>query len=167
MDMTRKFQGIFFIALLLLLLTLLEGCSSHRVVKRYTGAQAEQYLRRRMWVDRYPENAKQPFTLYYFDDDQPLGIHLRAYSSFKRVSEYFEYRADAEKISFNFLHDERKADTNYILEEIKPEGKFNLKLTILRDPQEKGSRHEFFSNTAWRNSRGLQMPGDLKAFSIN
>jgi len=160
----KKIQVLSFLLAVLFLLICLPGCSSHRVVKRYKGAQAERYLKGRIWVDRFPQDRKQPFLVYYFDDSEPLGIHIRAYSSYKRLSEYFSFASDSERISFLFLHDDRKADSKYILEEIKPEGRFNLKLTLVTDPQEKGKKGEYFSNTAWSGSDAFMVGDELLNF---
>lgn len=137
------------------LVVALSGCSTHKVVKRYSGAEAEQYLRGRLWLDRYPEDRKDPFLVYFFDTRSNLGVHIRAFSVYKRIYEYYNYRADSEKLQFQFLHDDRKAETRYTIEQIKPVGEFNLKLTLQSDPQEKGKRSEYFSNTTWSGTQGV------------
>jgi hypothetical protein len=160
----KKIQVLSCALAVLFMLICLPRCSSHKVVKRYKGAQAERYLKGRLWIDRFPQDRKQPFLVYYFDDSEPLGIHIRAYSTYKRLSEYFSFASDSDRLSFTFLHDERKADSRYIIEEIKPEGRFNLKLTLVNDPQEKGKKCEYFSNTAWSNKDAFMVKDELMNF---
>lgn len=165
--MKKMIQLFSSMLMLLLILSLIPGCANHRVIKRYSGSQAAEYLKGRIWADKYPQNRKQPYQVYYFDQKKEIGVHIRAMSSYKRMDEYFHYKAEADRLQFLFPHDDRKADTKYVIEQITPVGPFNLKLTLMNDPQEKGRRLEYFSNTAWGKSDGFALPEEFGGFSDN
>ena len=166
--MVKKLYAVRIILVALLLVGCLAvGCSRYRVVERYSGAKAAQYLRGRYWLDRFPENRKQSFVYYVFAGRRDIGIHVRNASTFKASYEYFAFRDNSGKLSFQFLHDDRKADTKYVIEQIQPTGRFNLKLTLYSDPQENGRKSEYFSNTEWGKSDDFPSGMDLRDFFNN
>ena len=142
----------------------LAGCSSTRVLEKYSGEKAKNMLFNRPWLDEYPQKPDQRFMAYVYSDEG-IGIHDKADSAFVHLLEIFTFRATAEKIFFLFPHDNRKAETPYKVEKISGHPPFNLRLTISQDPKVTGKPYTYFSNTDWDVSDGTTLPKEIRIFS--
>lgn len=162
--MNTKKSLIYPCIVILCTFSLIAGCSKHRVVEKYSGDQARNMLFNRPWLDEYPQKPEQHFMVYVFSDEE-VGIHDKADSVYKHLIEIFKFRANFEKISFLFLHDNRKEESSYKIERISGGNPFNLKLTIAQDPQVNRKTYVYFSNTDWEIRNRNTLPKEVRSFS--
>ncbi len=155
-------KAFFIVCLLVIAVAVLglctAGCGKHyKVVAKYSGDAARNMLLNRPWLDEYPAKPEQKFMAYVFSDEL-VGVHDRADSAYRHLLEIFTFRVDPEKILYLFPHDQRKAESTYRIEKIQG-GHFNLKLTMMKDPQMGGKTYVYFSHTEWdvKNSSTIPM----------
>ena len=158
-------RRIYILSLVLIALCLIiSSCAKRcRTIETYRGSMAVNMLINRPWMDEFPEKPEQPFVGYIFTDEA-AGISDRADSLYKHLIEIFAFKSSAEKISFIFPHDRRKAESTYKVERIEFKGQFNLKLTLQKDPQMKGKTYVYFSNTNWNIKNEETIPEEIRGF---
>jgi hypothetical protein len=139
------------------------GCGRDgRVVERYSGEMAKNMLFNRPWLDEFPEKPEQRFMVYIFTKEG-LGVHDKAHSAYRHLLEIFTFRANPEKISFLFPHDNRKAESAYKVERLQGNRQFNLRVTITQDPQVDGKTYVYFSHTDWEMKDRSTLPAELRS----
>ncbi|MHC9544982.1 MAG: hypothetical protein AB9903_36165 [Vulcanimicrobiota bacterium] len=159
-------KTIFTVCLLVMAVAVLgfcaAGCGKHyKVVTKYSGDAARNMLLNRPWMDEFPAKPEQKFTAYVFSDEM-VGVHDKADSAYRHLLEIFTFRVDPEKILYLFPHDQRKADSGYKIEKIQG-GQFNLKLTLMKDPQLGGKTYVYFSHTEWDVKNTSTIPMQVRS----
>lgn len=108
-----------------------------------------------LWLDREPGMTTDPWKAYIFTPEN-IGIHIDAASSYKLTLEFFEFKADAKKISFSFPHDNRKPSSAYKIEKMKKPNKyFDTQLTLEADPQNGGTQKIYYTGPDFRSASSL------------
>lgn len=128
---------------------------------------AEAGLSECLWLDRLPEDAYEPFQIYYFTEEGGrIGLNAKAESAFKILLEIFEFidLSDKGTIQFYFPHDRRKPASAYKIEKMsKPTAYFDTQLTLEKDPQNGGKRVVYYTGPEFRpESTGAALPEHLR-----
>ncbi|MBI3890702.1 MAG: hypothetical protein HY303_04135 [Candidatus Wallbacteria bacterium] len=107
-------------------------------------ADREAYLMGRAWVDHVPQNPRDSFRLYVFQDNS-VGAFVSVESFFKFNIEVFTFQVRNNVIQFGFPHSRQKHGSGYVIEDFRGRGELNLKMTIAKDPRAGGNPSTYFS----------------------
>ncbi|HEU4412249.1 MAG TPA: hypothetical protein VFS43_43810 [Polyangiaceae bacterium] len=87
----------------------------------------------RVWLDRYPEKARDEVSLFIFFGSG-FGIYEHG-SRYRATTEFFEFERQGDSVEITFLHDKSRHKTRFALTACQDDENFDLCLDLASSPR--------------------------------